>query len=79
MHVAHVDPGFGVPGSESPGRRTPNARPRTVVSPLSPDEIGVEFGDGLPADLSSSIRDEVALQGAGLASQEASLRRLFPD
>jgi hypothetical protein len=49
------------------------------VRALEPEEIGIEFGDGLPADLSVSIQDEVALQGAGLASKEASLRRLFPD
>jgi len=45
---------------------------------LRPEEIAIEFGDGLPRDFSEAIRDEVALQGAGLASKETSLRRLFP-
>jgi len=54
-------------------------RRETAVRPLEPEEIGLEFGDGLPPDLSASITDEVSLQGAGLASKEASLRRLFPD
>jgi hypothetical protein len=49
------------------------------VGALEPEQIGIEFGDGLPPDLSASIQDEVSLQGAGLASKEASLRRLFPD
>lgn len=47
--------------------------------PLAPEEIGLEFGDGLPRDLSSAISDEVALQGGGLASKQASLHRLFPN
>jgi hypothetical protein len=83
MHVRHVTSrsGFGVQGSGlgDVQRGTPNAEPRTVVRPLEPDEIGLEFGDGLPPDLSASIKDEVSLQSAGLASKEASLRRLFPD
>jgi len=83
MHVKHVTSGsgFGVQGSGLGGveRRTPNAEPRTAVRALEPDEIGLEFGDGLPPDLSASIKDEVSLQGVGLASKEASLRRLFPD
>lgn len=48
------------------------------VRPLDPDEIGIEFGEGVPRDTAAVIEDEVALQKAGLASKRASLRRLFP-
>ncbi len=82
MHVRHVSgPGSHVSGSSAVGLQpeTRDMRPETAVRPLQPEEIGIEFGDGLPPDLSASIEDEVSLQGAGLASKEASLRRLFPD
>ena len=46
---------------------------------LEPEDIAIEFGDGLPPDFSASIQDESALQAAGLATKQASLRRLFPD
>lgn len=48
------------------------------VRALQPEEIAIEFGDGLPRDFSEAIQDEVALQGVGLASKETSLKRLFP-
>ncbi len=48
------------------------------VTPLDPDQIGIEFGEGLPRDAAAVIQDETALQKAGLASKQASLRRLFP-
>ena len=81
MYVRHVS-GLrsqvsGLAASREPETR--DMRRETAVRPLEPEEIGLEFGDGLPPDLSASITDEVSLQGAGLASKEASLRRLFPD
>ncbi|MBM3499007.1 MAG: phage portal protein [Armatimonadetes bacterium] len=79
MHVRHVS-GLGSRVSGSTSSRQPETRDmRSETAVLEPDEIGIEFGDGLPPDLSASISDEVALQGAGLASKEASLHRLFPD
>lgn len=75
MHVTHVRSRWGFGATGSGGNDQPQ---RTALRPLEPEEIGIEFGDGLPADLSAAIKDEVALQGAGLASKEASLRRLFP-
>ena len=48
------------------------------VNALDPDQIGIEFGEGVPRDAAAVIEDEVALQNAGLASKRASLRRLFP-
>jgi hypothetical protein len=48
------------------------------VKPLDPDQISIEFGEGLPRDIAAVIEDEVALQKAALASKRASLRRLFP-
>jgi len=75
MHAAHVKLGTGT----NFGRRKLVPVPNFPNFPLEPEDIGLEFGDGLPPDLSASIKDEVALQGAGLASKPASLRRLFPD
>jgi hypothetical protein len=48
------------------------------IRPLDPDEIGIEFGEGVPRDVAAVIEDEAALQKVGLASKRASLRRLFP-
>jgi hypothetical protein len=48
------------------------------IRPLDPDQIGIEFGEGVPRDVAAVIQDETALQSAGLASKRASLRRLFP-
>ena len=71
MYVAHVrrlpSPPSPLPLGEGLGVRA-----------LEPEEIAIEFGDGLPRDFGDAIRDEVALQGANLASKEASLTRLFP-
>jgi len=80
MHAVHVVPGSAlrVPRSTS-GHQLETRNPELATAVLEPEDIGIEFGDGLPPDLSASISDEVALQGAGLASTEASLRRLFPD